>query len=144
VPGYPEATWPAGPGRPGVATAAAVLGIVTAGLTALMAAGFLFGMTDGDDEAAFLLTVVTGVLCAAGLLVGGIRLLSRRSADLLFFTALGSLASLALIAVVAETTLYGDDAGFLLAVAFLGAPLPAVTAVLARTRATVGWASTGP
>ncbi|SDF99848.1 hypothetical protein SAMN05660662_4102 [Blastococcus aurantiacus] len=137
-------TWPAGPGRPGVATAAAVLGLVTAGLTALMTAGLLFGLADGDDEAAFLLTIVTGVLCAAGFLAGGIRLLSRTSADLLFATSLAALASLALIAVVAETTLYGDDAGFLLGLAFLGAPLPAVTAVLARSRATVGWASSGP
>jgi hypothetical protein len=137
-------TWPAGPGRPGVATAAGVLGIVTAGLTALVTAGVLLGLATGDDEAAFLLTVVTGVLCAAGLLVGGIRLLGRRSADLLFGAALCSLASLALIAVAGRATLFGDDADFLLALAFLGAPLPAVTAVLARSRATVGWASSGP
>ena len=137
-------TWPAGPGRPGVATSAAVLGFVSAGLTALMTAGFLFGLADGDDEAAYLLTIVTGVLCAVGFLVGGIRLLSRRSADVLFGTALAALASLALIAVVAATTLYGEEAGFLLTVAFMGAPLPAVTAVCARSRATVGWASSGP
>ena len=45
---------------------------------------------------------------------------------------------------VGQATLFGDDADFLLVLAFLGAPLPAVTAVLARSRATVGWASSGP
>lgn len=84
------------------------------------------------------------MLCAAGILVGGIRLLGRRSADLLFGAALGSLASLALIAVVGQATLYGDDADFLPGLASLGTPLPAVTAVLGRTRATVGWASSCP
>jgi hypothetical protein len=146
APGFPgqAPTWPAGPGRPGVATAAAVMGFVTAGLTALMTAGFLFGLADGDDEGVYVLTLVTGVLCATGLLVGGLRLVSRKPADVLFFSALAALASLALIAVVGAATLYGDEAEFFLYFAFLGAPLPAVTAVLARTQATVGWASSGP
>ncbi|MGY2127895.1 hypothetical protein [Blastococcus sp. SYSU DS0617] len=137
-------TWPAGPGRPGVATSAAVLGFVTAGLTALMTAGFLLGLAAGDDDAVYVLTVITGALCAAGLVTGAVRLLSRRSADLLFVSALAALASLALIAVVGTSTLYADEADFILTFSFLGAPLPAVTAVLARNRATTGWASSGP
>jgi hypothetical protein len=136
-------TWPNGPGRPGVATAAAVLGLVTGGLTALMTAGFLFGLADGDDDGVYLLTILTGLLCAAGLIAGGVRLLARKSADLLFFAALAAVASLALIAVVGTATLYGDDADFILGFAFLGVPLPTVTAVLARVRPTVGWASSG-
>ena len=75
---------------------------------------------------------------------GAVRLLGRRPADLLFVSALAAIASLALIAVVGATTLYGDDADFMVTFAMMGVPLPAVTAVLARTRATTGWISAAP
>ncbi len=136
--------WPAGPGRPSVATAAAVLGFVTGGLTVLMTIGFLIGLSSGDDEAVYLLTVVTGLLCAPGLIAGGVRLLARKSADLLFYSALAATVSLALIGVLGSATLYGDDAAFIVGFVALGFALPVVTAVLARARHTVGWVSSGP
>ncbi|SOC52236.1 hypothetical protein SAMN05660748_3999 [Blastococcus aggregatus] len=135
--------WPAGPGRPGIATAAAVLGFVTGGLTALMTTGFLFGLTSGDDEAVYVLTVVTGLLCAAGLITGSVRLLARKSADLLFFSALAATVSLVLIGLLGASTLYGDDATFIVSFATVGFALPVVTAILARVRDTVGWVSSG-
>ncbi len=144
--GYPGPVpaWPAGPGRPGVATAAAVLGFVTGGLTALMTTGFLFGLSSGDDEGVYLLTVLTGLLCAAGLITGAVRLLSRKSSDVLFLSALAAAVSLVLIGVVGASTLYGDDADFLVGFAATGFALPVVTAILARVRPTVGWATSGP
>ncbi len=136
--------WPAGPGRPGNATAAAVLGFVTGGLTALMTLGFLINLGAGDNEAAYLLAIVTGLLCAPGLIAGGVRLIARKSADLLFFSALAAAVSLVLIGLVGASTLYGDDATFLVMVAAIGFALPVITAILARGRDTVGWVSSGP
>jgi hypothetical protein len=43
-------TWPYGPGRPRIATAAIVLGFVTGGLTALMSLVFLVAVASGDDD----------------------------------------------------------------------------------------------
>ncbi|SDF68054.1 hypothetical protein SAMN05660485_03899 [Blastococcus fimeti] len=135
--------WPAGPGRPSVATAAAVLGFVTGGLTVLMTIGFLFDLSAGDDEAVYWLIVVTGLLCAPGLIAGGVRLLARKSADLLFFSALAAAVSLAVIGVLGAATLYGEDAESVMVFVTLGFSFPVITAILARVRHTVGWVSSG-
>jgi uncharacterized membrane protein len=136
--------WPAGPGRPSVATAAAVLGFVTGGLTILMTIGFLVDLSAGDDEAVHLLTIVTGLICAPGLIAGGVQLLSRKSSDLLFFSALAAAISLVVIGVLGSATLYGSDEEAIVVFVTFGFSLPVVTAILARVRHTVGWVSSGP
>jgi hypothetical protein len=121
-----------------------VLGFVSGGLTALMTMTFLFGLADGDDESPYVLAILTGLLCAGGLIYGAAQLLGRRSPMILFAAALASVASLLLVGVVAASTLYGEDADFFLGFVLVALPLPVVTAVLARVRPTVGWASSGP
>jgi hypothetical protein len=119
------------------------MGFVTGGLTALMTAGFLFGLTSGEDEGVFLLIVLSGLVCAAGLITGAVRLLGQKPADVLFWSAVAAAASLVLIALVGSSTLYGDDADFVVGFSVVGLALPVVTAVLARVRDTVGWAAAG-
>jgi len=50
---------------------------------------------------------------------------------------------LALVGLVAMTTLYGDDLGAMTVLVVLALPLPVLTAVFARQPAVRGWAAAG-
>lgn len=135
--------WPHGPGRPGVATAAAVLGFVTAGLTALASLGFLIALLTGESDAT-VGVLALGLPCAAGQVYGSVRLLARRSPVPLFASSLAAVGVLLLALVVAAVDLDGDDA---LGAAFfvvLAGVLPVLTAVYARLPATLGWTGSAP
>lgn len=104
-----------------------------------MTLGFLIGLSSGQDEAAFLLLIFSGLVVAPGLITGGVQLMSGKSSDVLFFSALAAAISLLVIGVLGSATLYGDDADTVVAVVVLGFSLPVVTAILARVQHTVGW-----
>ncbi|MGY1673094.1 hypothetical protein [Geodermatophilus sp. SYSU D00710] len=133
-------TWPAGPGRPGVATTAGVLGIVTGSLSALVALFLLVVVLGGDDDAPTLVLVL-GLPCGAALVAAGIRLLGRHSPTPLFASALAAVAVLVLALAVGAGTLDPDDLVGLTAFLVFALPLPVLTAVFARLPATVGWAA---
>jgi hypothetical protein len=128
-----------------VATTAAVLGFVTGGLTSLGSLMLLFAALGGDDDAATVLLVVLGLPCAAGLITGAARLLGRRTAQLLFGSALAAAGTLLLALVVGLATLSGDGAVGLAVFVLLALPLPVLTAIYARLPRVVGWvaAATG-
>ncbi|HEX2073868.1 MAG TPA: hypothetical protein VHF92_08795 [Geodermatophilus sp.] len=136
------ASWPYGPGRPGAATAAAVLGFVTGGLTALVCLGFLFAVAAGDDDAPSVLLVL-GLPCAAGLIAGGVRLLSRRRGDLLFGSAVAAVAVLVLAFVAGAVTLPAEGVLGLGVFLLFALPLPVLTAVFARLPRVTGWQAAG-
>jgi hypothetical protein len=142
--GWPmaPASWPRGPRRPGVATAAAVLGFVTGGLTALVSLIILFGVVGGTDEPSLVLMLL-GFPCAVAVIAGAAVLMSRGAPHLLFGAALASVGVLALVGLVAMTTLYGDDLGAMTVLVVLALPLPVLTAVFARQPAVRGWAAAG-
>ncbi|MGY2083452.1 hypothetical protein [Blastococcus sp. SYSU DS0539] len=128
-----------GEARPGVVTAAGVLGIVTGGLTALGSLLMLVMMLDGEDDAAT--TVLTlGLPCAVGLVVGGVRVLQNRAAGLLFVSALAAVGVLLAALVAGLLTL--DEGGRFGVAAFvvLACVLPVVTAVFARLPRVTAWA----
>ena len=129
--------WPYGDGRPGPATAAGVLGIVTGGLTALACAVWLFATVLGDRASAVML--LAGVPCAIGTITGGIRLLGGHRRGLLLGSALFSVAVLLLTLGIGGFT--SDSAGFFGVLVFvvLALPLPVVTAALAARKTVKGW-----
>jgi hypothetical protein len=145
-PGYgpgwwqPSLPWPEGPERPGSATAAAVLGFVTAGLTLLFSLPNLVLLLAGEAEVATRLQQL-GVFPAAGLITGAVRLLGRRSPDVLFGSALGSVAVLLLAVAAGALTIdrTGGLTGILMFVLF-AIPLPILTAVFAWRPVVRGWA----
>lgn len=129
--------WPHGAGRPGVATAAGVLGIVTGGLTALMCLVFLAATVGGDGSSAVLLLFAAP--CAVGMLTGGIRLLQGHRRGLLLGSALASVAVL-LLGLVAGALVYaGDQALGIVVLVVLALPLPVATAILTAQRPVQGW-----
>jgi len=147
MPGYGPAfaatlPWPHGPARPGAATAAAVLGHVTGGLTALVMVGILLSVLDGDDAPSTLLMLL-GIPCAVAVIAGAAALLGRRTAELLFGAAVASVAVLALVLVVGLGTLSGDERFGLVAVVLFALPLPILTAVFARRPQVRGWVAAG-
>jgi len=136
--------WPYGPARPTAATAAAVLGHVTGGLTALVMLGILLSVLDGDDDSSTLLMLL-GIPCAVAIVAGAAALLGRRTAELLFRAALASVAVLALVLVLVlgRTTLDGDARVGPLVTVVLALPLPVLTAVFARRPQVRGWVAAG-
>jgi hypothetical protein len=134
--------WPHGPARPTAATAAAVLGHVTGGLTALVMLGILVSVLDGDDDPSTLLMLL-GIPCAVAIVAGAAALLGRRTAELLFRAALASVAVLALVLVVGLATLDGDARVGMLVTVVLALPLPVLTAVFARRPQVRGWVAAG-
>ncbi|MCA0147130.1 hypothetical protein [Blastococcus sp. LR1] len=143
APGWAQATWPHGPGRPGSATAAAVLGFVTGGFAALGGLVMLLASFSADGDPAMRMLGL-GLPCAAGLIAGGVQLLQRRSASVLFWSAVAAVVVLVLTFLVALIALDRDDqlgAGIFVLIA---CPLPIVTAVLARLRAVTGWVDAAP
>ena len=137
--GIPPA-WPAGPGRPGVATAAAVLGIVAGSLSLLVGLLFAVLLLSGEADAPGTVLAL-GLPCGAALLTGGIRLLTRHSPTPLFAAALAAVAVLVLFFVVGAGTLDSSDVAGVTAFLVLALPLPVLTAVFARLPATLGWAT---
>ena len=138
----PTATWPYGPGRPPLATAAAVLGHVTAGLTCVFSLIFLLVLLRGDGDPT-IGVLVLGLPCSAGLVVGALQLMRRRSAGLLFASAALSVTVLLVSLIVGvgwlvERELFGQTVFVVLAL-----PLPLLTAIFARTTAVTGWLAAG-
>ncbi|MBB3677407.1 hypothetical protein [Modestobacter versicolor] len=147
APGWPQQppVWPHGPGRPGLATASAVLGIVTGSLTVLGGLVFLVaGLTDDGDPSTWLLSL--GVPVGVALLVGGIGLLGRRRAALVLWSAVAA-AVLLLASLVAGLAWYSDDEDAvqaLLGFTVFAWVLPVVTASLAAQRVVREWAASDP
>lgn len=137
-----EQPWPYGDGRPGVATAAGVLGIVTGGLTAMACVVWLIATMLGDGASAVML--LAGVPCAAGTISGGIRLLGGHRRGLLLGSSLFSIAVLLLTLGIGG---FADDSSGYFGVAFfvlVALPLPVVTAVLAAHKTVTGWSEGWP
>jgi hypothetical protein len=138
----PTATWPYGPGRPALGTAAAVLGYVTAGLTIVASVIFLVVGISGDGDPT-VVVLLLGAPCAVGLIVGAGRLLRRRSARALFASAVAAVAVLLVALVVGAAVLATGDligeAVFVVA----ALPLPVLTAVFARNTTVAGWLAAG-
>jgi hypothetical protein len=133
---FGTAAWPYGPGRPGLATAAGVLGYVTAGLTIVFSLVFLLVLLSGNGDAT-LAVLALGLPCA----VGAVQLMRRRSAQILFASAAASVAILMISLIVGVGFLTQDDLlgqAVFIAVAL---PLPLLTAIFARARAVTGWLS---
>ncbi len=132
--------WPAGPGRPGVATAAGVLAIVTGGLSLLVSLVLTIAVLSGEDDAVSVVLVL-GLPCGAVLVAGGVRLLNRHSPTLVVAGALASVVVLFLALAVGAGTAGSADVVGLAVFLVLALPLPVLTAVFARLPATVGWAA---
>lgn len=134
--------WPYGPGRPTIATAVAVLGFVTAGLTALVMVGILLAVVDGTTDPSTLLMLL-GIPCAITLVAGAGALLDQRTEEILFRGALASVAVLVLVLLVGLLTLSGGDRAVMALVVFAALPLPILTAALARHQDVRGWVDAG-
>ena len=124
--------------RPGLATAAGVLGFVVAGFAVLTGAGAtLRGLRQDVGWAPVLL--LTGVLVAIALVVGGTALLRRRSSRLLQATS--ALLTLAVLAgmgtAVAVEPSDGPYLAFALAVFWL--PLPLLVLVFSSVPVVRRW-----
>jgi len=138
---HPSLPWPEGPERPGSATAAAVLGFVTAGLTLLFSLPNLILIAAGEAEATTHVLLL-GIVTAAGLITGAVRLLGRKSPDVLFGSAVGSVTVL-LLAVAAGALTIDRTGGLRDILMFVGValPLPVLTAVFAWRPVVRGWAA---
>jgi hypothetical protein len=138
---HPSLPWPEGPERPGSATAAAVLGFVTAGLTLLVSLPNLILVAAGEAEASTHVLLL-GIVTAAGLITGAVRLLGRKSPDVLFGSAVGSVTVL-LLAVAAGALTIDRTGGLSAILMFVGValPLPILTAVFAWRPVVRGWAA---
>jgi hypothetical protein len=136
-------TWPHGPGRPGIATAAAVLGFVTAGLTLLMSIFFLIALNRGGD--ATFTVLLLGIPCAIGMIVGGVRLLGRQTHYVLLSSAVAAVVVLILTFLVGLATESGSG-GVPALVLFLvlAAVLPITTAALTAQRRVSSWMNALP
>jgi hypothetical protein len=143
---YPLASpaWPAGPRRPGIATAAAVLGFVTGGLTILFSIGFLIAVVTGEDDAPTL-ALLLGLPCAAGVITGAVRLLGRRSPTVLFGSAVASVLVLGLAWLAGAATIDRTDGLAGLTVFLLFAMvLPVLTAIFSWLPVVRGWSADRP
>lgn len=140
----PGPRWPHGPGRPAAATVAAVLGFVTAGLTLAMQIVFIAALSDGSGDASTAVLLL-GIPCAAGLIVGSVQLLGRRTHQTLLTSAIASVVVLVLALVVGlamSITPQGAVAEIVIIV--LAATLPITTAVLTAQRSVSGWSNALP
>ena len=138
----PTARWPYGPGRPSLATAAAVLGHVTAGLTLVFSVIFLVVLLTGNGDPT-MAVLALGLPCAVGLIVGGLQLTRRRSAGLLFGSAAVSVAVLVASLIVGVGWLVEDDLLGVAVFVALALPLPLLTAIFARAGSVTDWLAAG-
>ena len=129
---------PYGPERPSAATAVAVLGFVTAGLTALAGIGMVISLATGTGDLPTALLLL-GVPCAVGQLVGGLWLLRRRSHTLLLASSIAATVVLVVAIIGGAVTLSGDDVVGFVFFALFALPLPIVTACLAGRRVVTSW-----
>ena len=135
-----QATWPHGPGRPGLATASAVLAIVTGTLTVLGGLGMLVSCFTGDGHLhTWLLSL--GIPIGGVLLAGGIGLLGRRWATWVFRSSLAAVALLVLALLGALITLDSAELAGVLGFTVFALPLPIVTASLSGQRTVQQWAA---
>ena len=134
--------WPHGPGRPGQATAAGVLGFVTAGLTIAFTLVLLGSVLAGDDHLSTWVLLL-GLPCAAGLIAGAAELFRRRPTGILFGSAVASVVVLVLGLAVGMIDLSVDARGLLGVFVGLALPLPVLTAVFARAGRVTGWVAAG-
>jgi hypothetical protein len=134
----PAATWPHEPGRPGLATAAGVLGHVTAGLTIVFSLIFLVITFTGAGDATTLVLLL-GLPCSIGLITGANQLLRRESERNLFACAALSVGVLVLSLLIGLATLAKDDLVGQTVFIVLAVPLPLLTAIFARTRSVRNW-----
>jgi hypothetical protein len=134
----PSTAWPHGPDRPAIATAAAVLGFVTAGLTAFVSffslVALLFG---GADLPTGLLAL--GLPCAAGLIRGGVLVLRRDSTAVLTGSGVSAVVVLLLVLAGGASSLDGPGMIALGVFAALASVLPIVTVALAASGTVRGW-----
>ena len=136
----PVTSWPYGPDRPGVATAAIVLGLVTGVLTVL---GSFLSLVVGSPSSANAasIAVVLGLPCAFGLIAGALRLSRRDSPRVLFGSAVAA-ACVLLVALVLGAGTLTDQGELRLAVVVIPAlVLPVLTAVFAWLPRVRGWAA---
>jgi hypothetical protein len=143
-PGYgyphlPPQPWPYGPGRPGSATAAAVLGFVTGGLTIAFLLVMLVAVLAGQGDVATWLLLLLGVPCAVGLLTGAAELMRRRSTSVLFGSAASAVGVLLLALVAGVAELESDDVVGLAIFVVVALPLPVLTAIFAKVGTVTGW-----
>ena len=136
------ATWPFGPGRPSLATAAGVLGYVTAGLTIVVSLVFLL-MTFSGEADLTVTVLVLGLPCSAGLITGANQILGRRQARNLVASAVLSVGVLMLSLVIGLVTLTGGDLAGQAIFIVLALPLPLLTAIFARARSVDEWVDAG-
>ena len=123
-----------------MATAAAVLAIVTGSLTALGGLGMLVAALTGDDDLPTLVLAL-GLPVGGVLLAGGISLLGRRRADWVLWSAVAAIAVLVLALFGAVLTLDSDGAIGVLVFTVFALPLPVVTAALSGQRRVQQWAA---
>lgn len=133
--------WPYGPDRPGIATAAAVLGFVGAGLTLVMSIVFVnaFATGDGDLPTGLLLL---GAPCAVVQIIGGLHLLRRRGRTLLLAASVAAVAVLVAAFVGAAVTFATDEFAGISVFLAGAAALPVVTACLTGGRPVRSWLAT--
>lgn len=140
-PGWQQpAVWPHGPGRPGPATTAAVLAIVTGSLTVLGGLVMLIAALTGDDELPTLVLAL-GLPVGGVLLAGGISLLGRRRADWVLWSAVAAVAVLLLALLSAAVTLDSDGVVGVLVFTVPAAVLPVVTAAFSSRDVVRQWAA---
>jgi hypothetical protein len=130
--------WPHGPDRPGIATAAAVLGFVTGGLTALVSSLFLLAVLFGGGDLPTGLLAL-GLPCAVGLIRGGVLVLRRDSATLLMGSSVAAVTVLLLALAGAAAGLRTPGIIMLGVFVALASVLPIVTAALAANGTVRGW-----
>jgi hypothetical protein len=121
-----------------VATAAAVLGFVTGGLTLLMDLVFVVQLAAGIASGPTGI-LLFGIPAAAGLIAGGVRLLGGHSSALLFGSGLAAIGVLGLSWLVALGTLSRDDVFAVAVFVVLALPLPVLTTVFAWTPTVRRW-----
>jgi hypothetical protein len=137
----PDATWPHGRGRPGLATAAGVLGHVTAGLTIVFSLIFLVIMLTGGGDAT-IAVLLLGLPCSIGLITGANQILRRESERNLFASATLTFGVLMLSLLIGLVTLTKGDLLGQTVFILLASPLPVLTAVFARNRTVADWVAT--
>jgi hypothetical protein len=132
------ARWPYGPGRPSLATAAVVLGHVTAGLTIVVTLIFVAVLLTGNGDPT-MGALLLGLPCAIGMIVGGVHLTRRRSSGLLFASAATAVGVLVLSLIVGVGWLTPEDLAGQAVFVGTALPLPLLTAIFSRARTVTGW-----
>jgi hypothetical protein len=121
-----------------VATAAGVLGHVTAGLTIAFSLVFLLVTVTGDGDATTAVLLL-GVPCSVGLIAGANQLLRGQSERTLFASAAVSVGVLVLSLLIGLVTLEKGDLIAQAVFIVLALPLPILTATLSRNRTVTDW-----